>query len=173
VSDRALGRVSWSLSSFRAPQKRPIRKFTDAQRAGLAAAFSANPRPDGPSRNAIAERLGLTPKNVKIYFSNRRAKDRRDKLQKEQQEEIVKKSEAEPLPEQHQTQPEEEGEEDSVERVAAASKRAVSTGTWSVPEASPEKRAKKTSPSDNTLAEVDLNVRGSESGQETATLFLR
>ncbi|CAI4231905.1 unnamed protein product [Auanema sp. JU1783] len=57
--------------------KRPRTTFTDEQLATLEDAFRTNGYLTGASRSQLAEKLGLSDTQVKVWFQNRRTKDRR------------------------------------------------------------------------------------------------
>ncbi|ORZ00423.1 homeobox domain-containing protein, partial [Syncephalastrum racemosum] len=50
------------------------RRTSQAQARILEAAFEENPKPSATKRRSLAEELLMKPRNVQIWFQNRRAK---------------------------------------------------------------------------------------------------
>ncbi|OAV94526.1 hypothetical protein PTTG_26982 [Puccinia triticina 1-1 BBBD Race 1] len=70
------------------------RRTTPAQLGILEAQFQANCKPDVALRKQLADRLDMTPREVQVWFQNRRAKTK--KLEKRAEQESSKSVESEP-----------------------------------------------------------------------------
>lgn len=59
-------------------------RTTKEQLSLLESTFQTNPKPSSELRRSLAERLGMTPRGVQIWFQNRRAKQKKQQQQKPQ-----------------------------------------------------------------------------------------
>ncbi|KAI8364991.1 homeobox domain-containing protein, partial [Choanephora cucurbitarum] len=50
------------------------RRTSRSQLKALEKAFTTNPKPNGKFRQALAENLSMSPRNIQVWFQNRRAK---------------------------------------------------------------------------------------------------
>lgn len=64
------------------PTKRR-RRLTSAETEALIAEYAHDPKPTTDKRNAIADRLNMTPRVVQVWFQNRRAKVKRESAEKQ------------------------------------------------------------------------------------------
>lgn len=69
-------------SSFFDPFEVKHRKRTSkSQLKILEKTFESNKKPDSALRNQLSEQLGMTPRSVQVWFQNRRAKQKKSKIQ--------------------------------------------------------------------------------------------
>lgn len=51
--------------------------------------YNANPRPDALMKEQIVEMSGLSPRVIRVWFQNKRCKDKKNQIKQEMQQEKV------------------------------------------------------------------------------------
>lgn len=52
--------------------------------------YKANPRPDALMKEQIVEMSGLSPRVIRVWFQNKRCKDKKNQIKMEMQQEKVR-----------------------------------------------------------------------------------
>jgi hypothetical protein len=79
MTQRLDGSTEWKQSSFfsyRPNEVKHRKRTTRQQLKVLEETFKTTQKPDGNTRKSLALQLNMTPRNVQVWFQNRRAKDK-------------------------------------------------------------------------------------------------
>lgn len=80
-SSREHSQVAGGIHSQRANSIKRRRRLQPQETDFLIKVFDQYPRPTAPMRDFLANRLGMTPRGIQIWFQNRRAKVKRDLIE--------------------------------------------------------------------------------------------